>query len=192
MVRTHETRGREPPSQPEHLPKSEGLVEKHIGVNNSTVRPARDLPRLPRTGAWVETALFLPTHVFRVARSSKSRLPRAGASSRLSQIPCGIRVVKKQFMILHEGGGLSTVKTSPRSSKSRAAGRQSRRRRADTGNDGDGREQAACNKRRALTGFRPAPPVVGNCRPRFPRRAFCVLHPSRPSPAGPTTASSSP
>ena len=134
--------------------------------------------------------MFSHVHVFRVARSSKSRLPCADAS--LAQIPCGIRVVKKQFMIVHEGGELSTVKTSPRSSKSRAAGRQSTRRRADTGNDGDGREQAACNKRWALTGFRPALPVVGNCRPRFPRRASCVLRPSRPPPAGPTTASSSP
>ena len=136
--------------------------------------------------------MFAPVHVFQAARSSRSRLQCANASASSTEIACGIRVVKKQFMILHEGGGLSTVKTSPRSSKSRAAGRQSTRRRADTGNDGDGREQAACNKRRALTGFRPAPPVVGNCRPRFPRRAFCVLRPSPPPPAGPTTASSSP
>ena len=63
-------------------------------------------------------------------------------------------------------------------------------RRADTGNDGDGREQGARPKRRALTGFRPAPPVVGNCRPHLPRRASCVLRPSPSPPAVPTTVSS--
>ncbi|KAI5889866.1 uncharacterized protein SCHCODRAFT_02669146 [Schizophyllum commune H4-8] len=71
------------------------------------------------------------------------------------------------------------------------AGRRSTGRRANTGNDGEGRDQAACNKRRALTGFRPAPPVVGNCRPLFPRRAFCVLHSSPSPPAVLTTAPAS-
>ena len=67
------------------------------------------------------------------------------------------------------------------------AQRRSTRRRADTGNDGDGREQGARPKRRALTGFRPAPPVVGNCRPHLPRPASCVLRPS-PSPPAVLTA----
>ncbi|KAL1711445.1 hypothetical protein EV715DRAFT_298094 [Schizophyllum commune] len=64
-------------------------------------------------------------------------------------------------------------------------------RRTDTGNDGDGREQGARPKRRALTGFRPAPPDVGNCRPHLPRRAACLLRPSPSPPAVPTTVSSS-
>ena len=69
--------------------------------------------------------------------------------------------------------------------------RRSARRRADTGNNGDGQDQGALRKRRALTGFRPAPPTFGNCRPRFLRRAFCVLRPSPSPPAVLTTVSPS-
>ena len=103
---------------------------------------------------------------------------------------CGI--IDKMKVNLHKQTKLNKLKSPPNVGRvARAAGRRSTQRRADTGDDGDGRDQAACNKRRALTGFRPAPPVIGNCRPPFPRRAIRVLRPSSPPTAGPTTDSSS-